>query len=79
MLIEVGRPGEALTEYEVALMRAPARLAGLYGAARAAALAGDGAKAQAHYSQIALLTTDGDGDRPEVQEACDFVGKLPAR
>ena len=36
LLLELGRPKEALVEYEAALKRAPHRLAGLYGAARAA-------------------------------------------
>jgi len=69
LLLEMGRPADALVEYEGALRRAPNRFAGLYGAARAARLAGDPAKAQLHYGRLVDLARDGYGDRPELREA----------
>ena len=73
MLLELGRPGEALSEYEASLKRAPRRLAGLYGAARAAKLAGDMSRASNYFTQLAELTKAGDGTRPEVKEARAFA------
>lgn len=69
LLLELGRPAEALPAFEASLKRAPRRLAGLYGAARAARLAGDSAHAARYYGQLAELTRSGDAARPEVREA----------
>ena len=68
LLVELGQPAEALAEYEVSLKRAPRRLASLFGAARAAKLAGDTTKARAYYASVVDLTRDGDGGR----------GRMPA-
>jgi tetratricopeptide (TPR) repeat protein len=69
LLIALGRPAEALTAYEASLKRAPRRLAGLYGAARAARLAGVRKSATRYYREIAELTRGGDATRPEATEA----------
>jgi len=79
LLLELGRASEALTEYETSLTRSPRRLAGLYGAARAAKLAGDMAKAQSYYAQIVGLTKNGEGVRAEVREARAFLAELAVR
>ncbi|HEY5722155.1 MAG TPA: hypothetical protein VIT45_07520 [Allosphingosinicella sp.] len=79
LLIELGRPGEALGEYEAALKRAPRRLGGLYGAARSAGLAGDEAKARVYYAEIAAMTKDGDGRRAEIREARTQAGGAGGR
>lgn len=79
LLLEMGRPKEALVEYEASLARAPRRLAGLYGAARAAGLAGDAAKARAYYAQIVEQTQQADGTRAEVREAREFAARLARR
>lgn len=73
LLLELARPSEALREFEAALQRAPRRLGGLYGAARAARLAGMPVKAQAHFAQLLEITKDGDGSRAEVNEARAFA------
>lgn len=53
---------------------APNRFNSLYGAARAAELSGDKAKARQYYSQ--LVTNCGPRTtRKEVQQARDFLGK----
>jgi tetratricopeptide (TPR) repeat protein len=79
LLLELGRGRDALTEYESALKRAPGRLAGLYGAARSARLAGDRAKASAYFRQIVEMTRDGDASRPEIAEARRFASERPRR
>ncbi len=79
LLLELGRPTEALTEYETALKRAPRRLAGFYGAARAAKLAGDTTKARKYYARIVVLTENSGGTRAEVREAKAFARKFAAR
>jgi tetratricopeptide (TPR) repeat protein len=78
LLLELGRPREALVEYEAALKRAPGRLAGLYGAARAARLIGDKANARIYYLRIVELTKDGPEMRPEISEARAFVARVAA-
>jgi len=79
LLIEVGQPESALIEYEASLNRAPRRLAGLYGAARAAKLAGDMTKARTYFSQLLELTAAGIESRPEINEAkasaAEFTGR----
>ena len=79
LLAELGRPKEALAEYEASLKRAPRRLVGLYGAARSARLAGDVATARTYYGQLVELTAAGEGARPEVQEARATAAELAVR
>ncbi len=50
LLLDLGRPAEALREFEASQQKEPNRLRGYYGAARAAELAGDKAKARAQYA-----------------------------
>ena len=69
LLIELGRPRDALAAYEGSLRRAPKRLVSLYGAARAARLAGESAKATRYFAELADMTTESDGGRPEITEA----------
>jgi predicted Zn-dependent protease len=78
MLMEAGRPADALVEYEASLKRAPRRLAGVYGAAHSARLAGDTAKASRYYAELADVTKGGEGKRAEVVEAREAT-KLVAR
>lgn len=70
MLLELRQPAEALAAYETSLRVAPNRFDGLYGAARAAELAGDTQKATAYYSQL-LKNCDAGAhcDRPEFAQA----------
>lgn len=76
LLLELGRPAEALAEYESSLTRAPKRLAGLYGAARAAKLAGDQAKARTYFADLAEVTKAGDAGRSEVKEARAYAAQV---
>ena len=79
LYLEQGRPAEALAAFEAALERAPARLAALYGAARASRLAGDPAKAGRYYAGLAEQTREGDHERPEIREARDAAKIFAAR
>lgn len=79
LLTELSQPKDALVEYEVSLKRAPRRLAGLYGAARAAKLAGETTKARTYYARLVELTATGDGSRAEVKEAREFTAELAVR
>ncbi len=79
LLLELGRPAEAVREYEAALTRAPRRLAGLYGAARAARLAGDAATARRYYAELVKLTRDADQTLEEVKEARAYSADVAAR
>jgi len=79
LLQELKRPGDALREYEASLKRAPRRLAGLYGAARAAKLSGDAAKARLYYAELVELTKEGEASRAEIREARAAAAKLAQR
>ena len=79
LLLELGRPAEALSEFEASLKRAPRRLAGIFGAARAARLAKNDAKTRAYYSQLVELTKDGEASRAEIKEARSMTAMLAVR
>jgi tetratricopeptide (TPR) repeat protein len=68
MLLELKRPGEALTEYKAALKNSPNRFDSLYGAARASESAGDSTAARVYYTNL-LAVTSPSADRPELAEA----------
>ena len=73
MLLETKHPADALVAYEASAKREPGRLHGLYGAAQAAALAGDDAKARTYYAKLAALADH--TQREEVQQAKAFLAK----
>jgi tetratricopeptide (TPR) repeat protein len=56
LLLAVGRPVEALAEYEASLARAPRRHAGLVGAAQAAKLAGKAEQAKRYEAALAEIS-----------------------
>jgi hypothetical protein len=72
LLMELGRPAEALAAY-ASLQPAPHRFNALYGAAHAAELVGNRERARALYAQFAELCRNADTDRPEVQKAKVFL------
>jgi len=75
MLIEMNRPAEALQAFETSEKHDPNRFRGLYGAAKAAALAGDQAKARSYYEKLFVLVQKADTERPEIKEARDSLAK----
>jgi len=68
LLLELGRPGEALREYEASLAVAPNRLHALAGAARAAGLTGDAPRARTFANLLVALAIPG-ASRPEIVAA----------
>jgi hypothetical protein len=73
LLLSRGDAAEALTQYEASLKAAPARLRGLYGAARAAQTAGNRRKALDYYRSLTRMTAGSDSDRAELREARDYL------
>ena len=73
MLVELGQPADALKEFETSHLVEPNRFQGLYGAARAAELAGDRDKARTYYGRLVALGQGADGDRPELKRAKGFI------
>lgn len=78
MLLEAGQPKEALVEFLASTKKEPNRFRGVYGAARAAELAGDKAQARQHYRQLLAIGERADSQRPELLAARKFLGR-PAR
>ena len=72
MLLESGRPAEALAEYEASERRDPRRFRGLYGAGQAAAQAGERDKARAFYARLVEMAGSGDA-RPELEKARQYL------
>jgi tetratricopeptide (TPR) repeat protein len=75
MLLELNRPAEALREFETSEKHDPNRFRGLYGAGKAATLAGDQAKAKSYFDKLVTLTKSADTERPELDEAKSFLAK----
>jgi tetratricopeptide (TPR) repeat protein len=69
MLLEANQPKDALVAFEATMKKEPNRFRGTYGAAKAAAAAGDRAKAATYYGQLLAIAKEADTDRPELLEA----------
>ena len=70
MLLELNQPDRALSEYEQSMKTDPGRFNALAGAARAAELAHQPAKANSYYAQLLKNCDDGrHSDRPELRSA----------
>jgi uncharacterized protein HemY len=69
------QPKQALQAYEDSSKREPNRLRTLAGAAHAAELSGDAAKARRYYADLAKLTAKGSVERPEVMRARGFLAR----
>lgn len=75
LLIELGKPGEALKEFDTSINKEPNRFHGLYGAGQAAELSGDREKARAYYAKLVAVCEKSDTDRPEIAKAKMFLAK----
>jgi tetratricopeptide (TPR) repeat protein len=73
MLLEAGRPKEALVAFEATMKKEPNRFRGAYGAARAAELAGDRGRAATYYRTLLEIAREADTNRPELERARAFV------
>ena len=69
MLLEQKQAQAALKEFETSQVREPNRFRNYLGAARAAELAGDRAKAASYYQKLLALAKDADTARPELESA----------
>ena len=75
MLLQLNQPADALNAFEKTLKKEPNRFRAVYGAAKAAGLAEDRAKARAYYGQLVKICERGDKPgRPELDEARKFAG-----
>jgi len=75
MLLELKQPGLALKEYEASQKKEPGRYRGLLGAARAAELSGNKAKAKGYYADLLRLTAKSDNERPELAQAKKYLAR----
>jgi hypothetical protein len=69
LLLATGRYAEARAAYHKTLEREPGRARSMFGAARAAELAGDAATARDGYREFLKLMEKADGDRAEIAVA----------
>jgi tetratricopeptide (TPR) repeat protein len=75
LLMELGRPAEALPQYEASIAKEPNRFRGLYGAGLAAERASDRARAKAHFETLAMITAQSDATRPELAYARQIMSQ----
>lgn len=74
LLLELGRHTEARQAYEAVLAKEPNRARSVFGAGRAAELAGDRVAARAKYQEFLKLMDKADTQRPEIGVARRLVG-----
>jgi hypothetical protein len=75
VLLGAGNGDEALREYQAVISKEPNRYRAIFGAARAARLAGDAEKARLYYTQLAELAQSADTERDSLQEARQFLAQ----
>jgi tetratricopeptide (TPR) repeat protein len=74
ILLESGRPAEALAEYKVSMKSSPNRFNGLFSAGKAAEAAGDKADARRYFEAVVEAADHGSrSTRPEVGYARSFL------
>ena len=78
LLLEAGRPAEALRQFERSLEVVPERFRSLAGAARAAAESGNRRAAIAHNRRLLVLAAEADGDRPALAAARKYLAAADA-
>ncbi|MGH9314488.1 MAG: hypothetical protein ACRD1S_14990, partial [Vicinamibacterales bacterium] len=75
MLLEAGRPKDALVAFEATMAKEPNRFRGIAGAMRAAEAAGDRTLAAKHARQLLEIAKSADSDRPDLVRARQLGGK----
>jgi tetratricopeptide (TPR) repeat protein len=73
MLLEMKQPEQALAEYKTDLKFYPNRFNGLYGAARAAEMAGQTSQATEYYAVLVKTCEGSTSERPELAKAKQAV------
>jgi tetratricopeptide (TPR) repeat protein len=76
LLLDLEQPQAALAAFEESLRNDPSRFRNLYGAARAAELAGQRDEARAYYAKLLQQIGPDVGGREEISRARAFVAKL---
>src|SRR5215470_8114792 len=69
MLLDRGKPAEALVAFEVTLKKEPNRLHAYIGAAKAAEKSGNAAKAKEYYGKVVAIAANADTTRTDVADA----------
>ena len=75
LLLEMGQPAAALSEFEAALNQTPNRYRAFLGIARAANAAGDRQKASEYYGKLVDLAKNADTERQDIREAKNFLAQ----
>src|SRR4029079_16128400 len=75
MLLDRGKPMEALVAFEATLKKEPNRLHAYMGAAKAAEKSGDSAKAKEYYGKVVAIAANADTTRSDVADARAYVGR----
>jgi tetratricopeptide (TPR) repeat protein len=75
ILLEAKRPQQALAEYQTDLKFNPNRFNGLYGAARAAEVAGKQSEANEYYALLLKDCAGSNSTRPELSRAKELLAK----
>jgi hypothetical protein len=76
MLLEMGRPADALAQFEATLSKEPRRFRSLYGAAHAAKLSGNRDTSLRYHRALLIVCVHSDKPgRLEVREAREAVAK----
>jgi tetratricopeptide (TPR) repeat protein len=75
MLIERGKTADALAAFEATIQKEPNRLNAIAGAAKAADLLGDKAKAKNYYQKLTTIAGNADSVRPDLTAARAFLAK----
>jgi len=75
MMLDMNHPEQALTEYEADLKFNPNRFNGLYGAARAAEMAGKSDKSNSYYARLVKICDGSNSDRPELSRAKSLLAQ----
>lgn len=75
LLLELGKPADALAAYEGVLRGSPNRLNTLYGAGLAAEKSGDPTKAREYFGQLAAVGSTADAGNSRVEYARSFVAR----
>jgi tetratricopeptide (TPR) repeat protein len=73
MLVERGMAKEALAAFEATMAKEPNRYGGYAGAAKAAEMAGDKAKAKTYAQKLVDLASEADAERTDVARARQFL------
>ena len=73
MLMLHEKPEEALAAYEKTLNISPNRFNSLYGAGKAAEMAGNNSLAESYFTQLKNISVEEESNRPELQQVALFL------